>query len=66
MFDEIPTSGMKQGGIYYIKSIKKLYVADSDTSGVVKNMTEKSMYVKLLSIQHYSGMEQSLIEPGEN
>ena len=47
MFDEIPTSGMKQGGIYYIKSIKKLYVADSDTSGVVKNMTEKSMYVKL-------------------
>lgn len=47
MFDEVPTSGLVPGGIYYIKSIKKLFVADSDSSGVVKDMTEKSMYVKL-------------------
>ena len=47
MFDEVPTSGLIPGGIYYIKSIKKLFVADSDSSGVVKDMTEKSMYVKL-------------------
>lgn len=47
MFDEVPTSGLVPGEIYYIKSIKKLFVADSDSSGVVKDMTEKSMYVKL-------------------
>lgn len=47
MFDEVQTSGLVPGGIYYIKSIKKLFVADSDSSGVVKDMTEKSMYVKL-------------------
>lgn len=47
MFDEVPTSGLIPGGIYYIKSIKKLFVADSDSSGVVKDMTEKSMYIKL-------------------
>ena len=47
VFDEVPTSGVVPGGIYYIKSIKKLFVADSDSSGVVKEMTEKSMYVKL-------------------
>ena len=56
---DIPGSGLIPGNVYYIKSKKKLYLPQENSTGIIKELDTKTLYVKLPehSIMFWNGTD---------
>lgn len=56
---DIPGSGLIPGNVYYIKSNKKLYLPQENSTGIIKELDIKTLYVKLPehSIMFWNGTD---------